>query len=343
MAQRSYDSIESEAAHSALIEHYDVGAGLYKMWASPRSVLSSTLFGWEKSGHPGQLHYAWDLEKGRSLDDAIRQATANALAMLEVERIASPRIFDPGCGIGGATLQVAGMLPGATVVGMSLVQKQIEIANSRMRAAGLSNAEFALGNYLKTPFPDGIFDGIYALEALCYTPKAEKHTLFGEFYRLLRPGRRLVIFDGCSLREPRGDDERRWVLDVLEGWTMPWLCTSGEIVAFAEAAGFRLVRSENVTHRVYRSAQRIKWIATHMLRPLARVSKLPGASWALRSLGFGSPAGAGRFADACASQIKIFDSGLGAYYVHVFDKVPRNAEREPIGASRNTATTIQAA
>jgi hypothetical protein len=111
---------------------------------------------------------------------------------------------------------------------------------------------------------------------------------------------------------------------------MPWPCAASEIAAFAEAAGFRLVDHENVTDHIYRSAQRIEWIAAHLLRPLARISRLPGASWALRSLGFGSPAGASRFADACAAQVKVFESGLGAYYVHVFEKGPVNGDDEQI-------------
>lgn len=320
MAHKTYDSVASEEALSALTEHYGSGAGLYKMWASPASVLRSIMLGWERSPHPAQLHYGWDLERAASLDQAIRLTTRKAVELLHLDGVPNPRIFEPGCGIGGAATQAGQMLPGAKISGMSLVAPQLAIARERTRALGLSNIEYFLGNYLNTPFPDGSFDGVFAIEALCYTPAAERPRLFRELFRILRPSRRLVVIDGCSLRPPSKDTERRWVSDVLDGWTMPLPAAPEEFKAGAEAAGFRLLRQEDVTGHAYVSARRIAQIAGYGLRPLSFLARLPGGSRLLAPLGFASPAGASRFVDACRSQLKLFDNGLGAYYLHVFSK-----------------------
>ncbi|MFZ3140709.1 hypothetical protein [Polaromonas sp.] len=104
-----------------LEQHYDTGSGLYKLWASPHSVLAAVARGWGAARHPAQLHYAWDLEHARTLDEGIRRTTLEALRWL-------------------------------------------------------------------------------AIDVLACAPTAAKPALFAEMCRLLRPGRRLVIIDGCPLR-----------------------------------------------------------------------------------------------------------------------------------------------
>ncbi len=317
-----YASVASRQAQEVLDLHYDVGAGLYKMWASPGSVLRAVLFGWERSGHPAQLHYGWDLEHAVSLDEAIHETTRKAVDLLQLAHMAAPRIFEPGCGIGGAVTTVAQRLPHATVVGMSLVASQIDSARSRASAIGLGNTEFHVGNYLATPFEAASVDGIYGIEALCYTPEAERQTLFAEMYRILKPGGHLVVFDGVTLRAARSEEEKGYIADVLAGWTMPLPCSASAFAEFARIAGFAVLRQEDVTAHVISSARRIGRIARYALQPLAFLARMPGLSSLLRPLGFGSALHARRFVNACLSQQRVFDRGLGAYYVHLLRKPP---------------------
>jgi cyclopropane fatty-acyl-phospholipid synthase-like methyltransferase len=318
-----YDSAFSSAALEALTEHFDRGADLYKFWGSPRSVLRALLLGWARANHPSHLHYAWDLESAPSLDHAILDTTRRAIALLDLKGLARPKLFEPGCGIGGGVTQVAAMLPEARVFGMSLVERQLEIGRAMARARRLSNTEFVHGNYLRTVFPDEHFDGIFAIEALIYTPIPEKAALCLELFRLLRPGRAFVCFDGFRLREPADEREQCWVQDVLDGWTTPLPPTPQELQDAAREAGFELVQAENTTSHVYASARRISAIATAVLRPMCSIADAPLLGGLIKPLGFESPQHARRFVDACRSQLKIFDAGLGAYYVHVFRKPSR--------------------
>jgi cyclopropane fatty-acyl-phospholipid synthase-like methyltransferase len=315
-----YDSAYSDSALHVLTEHFDLGADLYKFWGSPRSVLRALLLGWARAGHPSHLHYAWDLEIAPSLDDAILETTRRALALLDLSGVDRPHLFEPGCGIGGGVTQVAAMLPQAKVTGLSLVDKQLEIGRAMARARGLKNTQFVQGNYLGTAFPDAFFDGIFAIETLVYTPIAEKPMLCRELFRILKPERTFVSFDGFRQRDPADDRERRWVQDVLDGWTTPLPPTPREFQEAARSAGFEVLRIEDATRHVYRSAQRISAIATCALLPLSQIARAPLLSALLRPLGFQSPRQARRFVEACRSQLKVFDAGLGAYYVHVFRK-----------------------
>jgi cyclopropane fatty-acyl-phospholipid synthase-like methyltransferase len=315
-----YDSVYSRAALRALTEHFDLGADLYKFWGSPRSVLRALLLGWARAGHPSHLHYAWDLETAASLDDAILETTRRAVALLDLDDCQQPHLFEPGCGIGGGVTQVAAMLPLAKVTGLSLVGKQLDIGRAMARARGLTNTEFVQGNYLGTAFPGAHFDGIFAIETLVYTPIVERPALFRELFRILRPGRTLVSFDGFSLRDPVGADERGWVQDVLDGWTIPLPTTPRQYEEAAESAGFEVVRVEDATRHIYQSARRISAIATSALRPLAQIACFPLLGALVRPFGFQSPRHAKRFVAACRSQLKVFDAGLSAYFVHVFRK-----------------------
>ena len=315
-----YDSAYSTTAFDVLTEHFDLGANLYKFWGSPRSVLRAVLLGWARAGHPSHLHYAWDLETAPSLDDAILETTRRAVALLDLDGLDRPHLFEPGCGIGGGVAQVAAMLPQAKVTGLSLVDKQLEIGRAIARARELTNTQFVQGNYLGTAFPDALFDGIFAIETLVYTPIAEKPMLCRELFRILKPQRTFVSFDGFRLRDSVGEQERRWAQDVLDGWTTPLPPTPAEFQEAARSAGFEVLRVQDATRHVRRSARRISAIATSALLPLCAMSRVPLLGALVAPLGFRSPRHARRFVEACRSQLKVFDAGLGGYYVHVFRK-----------------------
>lgn len=315
-----YASVASVQAQSLLDLHYDVGGNLYKMWASPRSVIRAILLGWARSGHPAQLHYGWDLKHAASLDAAIRETACRAVRLLQLENVPGAKVFEPGCGIGGATTMAARLLPQARIIGMSLVASQMATAHARAEAMGIGNVDFRVCNYLSTPFAAEEIDGVFAIESLCYTPQGERDALFREMSRILRPGGRLVILDGCTKRTARDGQEAAYVSDVLAGWTFPLPCTSDQLKVHATAAGLELLQQEEVTHQVYESARRIAQIGRYLLQPLAWLARSPGLGGMLKPLGFGSAGHARCFIAACVSQLSVFDRGLGGYYLHVFRK-----------------------
>jgi hypothetical protein len=144
--------------------------------------------------------------------------------------------------------------------------------------------------------------------------------LCSEMFRILKPGRTFVSFEGFSLRDPVNGTERGWVQDVLDGWTMPLPPTPQAFQDAARVAGFEVLRADDATHHVYQSARRISAIATSALLPLSGIARIPLLGGLVRPLGFQSARHARRFVDACHSQLKVFDAGLAAYYVHVLRK-----------------------
>ncbi len=315
-----YTSAFSATARTALTEHYDTGANLYKFWGSPSSVLSALCLGWGRSAHPGHLSYAWDLDSAHSLDAGIRATTQQAVSRMGLEAKPSPRIFEAGCGIGGCTLEVAALFPQGHVTGLAIVHSQLEIARERARAQKIENVEFVCGNYLKTPFPGRYFDAIFAMECIVHTPLEERPALLREWGRILKPGGRIVIFDGFSLRDPANDGERQTILDVMKGWTLPYPPRPAVFKSQAEESGLHVVEQTDTTAHVYESARRIAAIATWVLKPLSWLARVPLLGAMARPLGFESARHAALFVRACRAQQRVFEQNLGAYYVHVFER-----------------------
>jgi hypothetical protein len=170
------------------------------------------------------------------------------------------------------------------------------------------------------PFPGNHFHGIFAIESLVYTPAAEQLALCRELFRVLEPGRTFVSFDGFRLRDARTPRERRWVQDVMDGWTLPLPSTPSQFQDAALAAGFEILAAQEATSHVYASARRIAAIGNAVLRPLSTLAHVPWMRGVVEPFGFRSPQHARRFVDACAAQVKVFDAGLGSYYIHVFRK-----------------------
>lgn len=302
-----------------LDRHYDVGAGLYKFWASPASAFDAVCKGWRSAAHPAQLHYAWDLEGAESLDAAIRRTTTEAVERLGFHRHRAVKVLDAGCGIGGAACQIAAERPEWQLHGITLVRRQARIARERASRAGLKNAVFEHGSYLAAPWRDGEFHGIYAIESLCYTPARQRSQLMAELYRLLCPGGRLVVADGYSAKAPQ-QGQRDWIQDVLEGWTMPMPVSVRQAVADAMRAGFVVESVEDATHHVMASAARIARIGRLLLRPLAQLAVVPGLRTLLEPLGFASVEGARQFARACQAQERVLVEGFGTYQIFVLRK-----------------------
>jgi cyclopropane fatty-acyl-phospholipid synthase-like methyltransferase len=318
-----YASVRSDAARALLDEHFDVGANLYAFWGSVPSVASAALLGWTRSAHPAQLHYAWDLDTAPSLDAGIEATTLRAYEALGVDALPAPRLFEPGCGIGGSVTQLARHRPSLDLTGMTLVEAQARLARDRAHAQRLGNARFVRGDYLAPPLADAVFDGIYAIETFVYTPPPEWPALLGAMHRLLRPGARLVILDGVSRRAPRTPAETRAIQQVLDGWTMPLPSTVEHILVCARHAGFEIERVEDRTRHVLASAARADVIARRVLRPLLALAGLPGFGRALARFGFGSLDHARRFVGACEGQRVVLESGVGGYRLFSLRRPPR--------------------
>jgi SAM-dependent methyltransferase len=100
-------------------------------------------------------------------------------------------LADLGCGAGGPGLWMAAQ-SGASLIGVDPSPCGLAAARARARDAGLAGrARFRQGTFEQTGLPDGAAGAVMSVEAFQYAPG--KRAAVTEFFRVLRPGRRLAF------------------------------------------------------------------------------------------------------------------------------------------------------
>ena len=115
-----------------------------------------------------------------------------------LQSLSAKRVLELGCGKGFNSVFLANRNPETIFTGIDLTPLHVKIAQKK--AADLKNLSFMQGDFNHLPFADEQFDVVFAVESLCYSTNVP-HTL-AEIYRVLRPGGRLVVFDGYRSVNP---------------------------------------------------------------------------------------------------------------------------------------------
>ncbi|MET9513839.1 methyltransferase domain-containing protein [Streptomyces sp. NPDC002994] len=159
------------------------------------------------------------------------------------------KVLDAGCGVGDAARTVA-RLTGAEVVGIDYIESDIAIARRRTtRTPGQIGAtRFLVGDFHDLPFDDDSFEGLYAMESFCHSAHPEK--ALSEFFRVLRPGGRLLINDYSFIEsavEPLVFALGRAVSEVLG---TPSIFPRGDLEEYLTNAGFTVESVTDATPNV---------------------------------------------------------------------------------------------
>ncbi|KAJ6805122.1 24-methylenesterol C-methyltransferase 2 [Iris pallida] len=156
------------------------------------------------------------------------------------------RILDAGCGVGGPMRAIAAK-SGSNVVGITINEYQVGRAKAHNRKAGLDSlCDVVCGNFLQMPFEDASFDGAYSIEATCHAPKLED--VYGEIYRVLKPGGLYVSYEWVTTELYRADDpEHVEIIQGIErGDALPGLRAHHEIAEVARKVGFEVVEEKDL-------------------------------------------------------------------------------------------------
>ncbi len=168
---------------------------------------------------------------------------------------AASRVLDVGCGLGGPAFHLA-QTRGASVVGIDLVDLNIEGANERAVERGLTDqVQFQVANALEMPFPDGSFDVVFGQDAWCHVPG--KNELIAECARLTAPGGTIAFSDW--LQTATMDDATE--AEVLAASATTDLQDIAGYVELMEANGFVDIRTED-TSALF--VQRYREVMTHL-------------------------------------------------------------------------------
>ena len=143
-------------------------------------------------------------------------------------------VLDVGSGIGGPSRHLAHEF-NCRVTGIDLTEEYCRVATQLAEKAGLNElVTYRQADALEIPYQENYFDVIWTQHASMNIPDKEK--LYGEMYRVLKPGGRLAIYD------------------ILQGssgpvlFPVPWartpdtsfLVTPGQLQILLKDSGFRI-------------------------------------------------------------------------------------------------------
>jgi SAM-dependent methyltransferase len=125
---------------------------------------------------------------------------------------AAPRpgasVLDIGCGSGTSTIALAERVgPGGRVVGVDIAAASVEVAQRRMAAAGLTQAEVLLADAATHPFPPAGFDLLVSRFGVMFF--LEPVAAFAHLRAALKPGARV------ALAAFRAGTENRWTTGAM--------------------------------------------------------------------------------------------------------------------------------
>jgi cyclopropane-fatty-acyl-phospholipid synthase len=152
--------------------HYDIGNEFYRLWLDPSWTYSSALF---------------EGDYNLSLQEAQYRKYQRIIDTLQLRP--GQRVLEIGCGWGGFAEQAAQQ--GIAVHGVTISPSQLEVAQRRVREAGLDHlAQLELRDYRDL---DGQYDAIVSIEM--FEAVGEKY--WGEYFEIvkahLKPGARALV------------------------------------------------------------------------------------------------------------------------------------------------------
>lgn len=165
------------------------------------------------------------------------------------------KLLDCGCGIGGPMRNIA-KFTGCNVTGITLNQYQVDRGNELNRQMGLANqCKSVQGDFMKLPFENASFDGVYAIEATCHAPDRTK--VFGEIFRVLKPGTIFACYEWCLTDKYDKNNEAHRLIkkQIEEGDGLPDTAYTWEMDEALKKVGFELVETKDMAREDLRGGE----------------------------------------------------------------------------------------
>jgi len=123
------------------------------------------------------------------------------------------RVLDLGSGAGTDSLVAAQMVgPEGHVTGIDMTPEMLAKARAGAEEMGAANVEFVESEAEQLPFADESFDVVISNGVIDLIP--DKDAVFGELFRVLKPGGRIQLAD-VTIQQPVSEEGRR----KIDLWT----------------------------------------------------------------------------------------------------------------------------
>lgn len=157
---------------------------------------------------------------------------------------AGDHILEIASGSGGPALYLAKKYK-CRITGMDINEEGIKTANQSAASANILDAIFQLGNVNEClTFADTTFDAVMCMDSANHFP--DRLAVLREWYRVLKPGRRILFTDPVVVTGPVSNEELAARSNIGFFIFIPLEVTQN----FIKQAGFKLIRCEDVTGNI---------------------------------------------------------------------------------------------
>jgi len=210
---------------AAVSHHYDVSNEFYRLILGPSLTYSCAVF----------TSDATTLEQAQANK---YELVARKLALHE-----GMRLLDVGCGWGGMVLHAAENF-GVCAVGVTVAERQVDLASKRVADAGLAH-RVEIRNQDYRLITDGPYDAISSIGMFEHVGESRLAEYFGRLFDLLPPGGRLL---NHGISRPPGSKARFSRGGFIEHYVFPdgELHEVGRVVSIMQASGFEVRNVESL-------------------------------------------------------------------------------------------------
>jgi cyclopropane-fatty-acyl-phospholipid synthase len=227
---------------AAVSHHYDVSNDFYRLFLGSSLTYSCAVFSNDEM----------------SLKDA--QASKYELVSRKLDLKPGMRLLDVGCGWGGMVMHAA-EAHGVSAVGVTVSNRQVELASKRVSDAGLAD-RVQIRNQDYRLVSDGPFDAISSIGMFEHVGEARLAEYFSRLYDLLPPGGRLL---NHGISRPPGADGKAKAAIARGGFIYRYVFPDGElheigrVVSIVQRAGFEVRHVESLREHYAKTLR--NWVA----------------------------------------------------------------------------------
>lgn len=245
-----------ERDRHAVTHHYDVSNRFYSLFLDPRMVYSCAVF--------------------RSADESLERAQRRKLDLIcrKLRLREGNRLLDIGCGWGALILHAARHY-GVEAVGITLSERQAELARARIRAAGIEGRCRVEVRDYRSVGDAGAYDRVASVGMFEHVGRARAADYFATIHRLLAPGG--AYLHHAIAGNPMGKPHQGPTLSDRYVFPDHELIPIGETLTFAELAGFDVRDVEQLREHYALTLRR--WVAALETRHAEAAAEVGEPTW----------------------------------------------------------------
>lgn len=183
----------------------------------------------------------------------------------QIQAIQAQQVLELGSGKGFNSVFLAQEHPTVNIIGVDLTPHHVQIA--RCKAAQIPNLAFRVGDFNQLDLPDRSVDLAFGVDCLCHA--ADSKTVLTELYRVLKPGGRLVVFDGYRRADLATFSPEMQLAMQLTEVTMAvrhGFPVLADWLAVAESVGFTAIGQQDQTQAILPNLYEVQALAQRYFR-----------------------------------------------------------------------------